>query len=141
MCQSLDFLSKQQFKNCGGHKNNFPLKFRRFCQDRVKKIKLIKKIPSIILYNLLNLNYKNFMNVFRDLEGRRMGIAANSLVLTQLSFVINNSRCANLLANRKSFVVNSEPIENRHVKINFSQWQHIQNVNTERTEQKTCKTN
>ena len=40
----------------------------------------------------------------RDLEGRRMGIAANSSPLTKLSFVIKNlknSHCANLLANRK----------------------------------------
>ena len=44
---------------------------------------------------------------FRDLKGRRMGIAANSSVLTQLSLVIKNlknSRCANLLANRKPYL-------------------------------------
>ena len=40
----------------------------------------------------------------RDLEGRRMGMAANSSVLTYLSFIIKNlknSRSENLLANRK----------------------------------------
>ena len=44
----------------------------------------------------------------RDLEGRTMGIAANSSVLTQLSFVIKNlknSRCANPLANRNSYLL------------------------------------
>ena len=43
-----------------------------------------------------------------NLEARRMGIAANSSVLTYLSFAIEdlkNSRCANLLANRKSYLL------------------------------------
>ena len=47
-----------------------------------------------------------------------------SPVLTQLSFVTKNlniSRCENLLANRKSYLMfSSEPIKSGHVKTNFS---------------------
>ena len=39
------------------------------------------------------------------------------------------------------FIVYSEPVESEHVKINFSYWQHIQNVNIEKTEKETSKTN
>lgn len=43
-----------------------------------------------------------------DLERKRMGIASDSSILTELSFVIKNLenlRCAGLLANRKPYLL------------------------------------
>ena len=45
--------------------------------------------------------------------------------------------CKFVSQSEATFIVYSETIKNGHVKINFSLWQHIQNVNTERTEKKT----
>ena len=61
-----------------------------------------------------------------------MVIAANSLVLTYLSFVIKNfekfALCKSVSQSEATFIVYSEPIEGGHVKISFSQWQYTQNV-------------
>ena len=62
--------------------------------------------------------------IFRDLEGRRMEIAATSSVLTQLSFVRKNfekfALSKSVSQSKTVFIVYSEPIESGHVKINFS---------------------
>ena len=42
--------------------------------------------------------------------------------------------CKSISQSEVIFIVYCEPIKIGHVEINFSQWQHIQNVNTERTE-------
>ena len=42
--------------------------------------------------------------------------------------------CKSMSQSEVLFIVYFEPIESGHVKINFSYWQRIQNVNTERAE-------
>ena len=37
--------------------------------------------------------------------------------------------CKSVSQSEATFIVYSQPIESGHVKINFSLWQHIQNVN------------
>ena len=53
-----------------------------------------------------------------------MVIAANSSVLTYLSFVIKNfekfALCKSVSQSEATFIVYSEPIEGGHVKISFS---------------------
>ena len=81
--------------------------------------------------------------IIMDLEGIRMGIAANSMVPIIFCYEEFEKFALWKSASQSEvkFTVSCESIESGHVKINYSQWRHIQNVSTERTEYKTCKTN
>ena len=54
--------------------------------------------------------------------------------------VVSTSYLNLLGQSEDAFIVYSKQIESGHLKINFSKWHHIQNVNTKGTEQKTYKT-
>ena len=70
----------------------------------------------------------------REKDGIRSKLTGSNLVIFCYKEFEKFVLCKSVSQSEVIFIVYSEPIESRHIKISFSEWVHIQNVNIGGTE-------
>ena len=68
------------------------------------------------------------------MDGNRGRFIGSNLVIFCYKEFEKFALCKSVSQSEAKFIVHSEPVVSGYVNINFSYWQHIQKVNTERTE-------